>query len=211
MNLQVVPASPAPWIPKRNISVPVSPAHWIPKGNIPVPASLAPWIPRGNISVPASPDPWIPYGNIPALTSHWLQSWHTPNSPGWWRGRFISEGTFYQDYWGAALSCVLPLGQHQHQGTAKGSCSQENTFSRQCTFVEASQLRASHSKKAPSPWCTVRQLTDNYRLISRRNMALVKGIISILSFLVNTWWELQHIYDSSKRQNPPAPPQLYFA
>lgn len=108
------------------------------------------------------------------------------------------------------MSCVLALGQHQHQSRAKGSCSQENTFSRQCTFVEGSQLRASHGKKAPSPWCTVRQLTDNYRLISRRNMALVKGIISILSFLVNTWWELQYIYDSSKRQNPPASPQLYF-
>lgn len=41
-------------------------------------------------------------------------------------------------------------------------------------------------------------------------MALVKGIISILSFLINTWWELQRICDSSKRQNPPASPQLYF-
>lgn len=108
------------------------------------------------------------------------------------------------------MSCVLPLGHHQHQSRTKGSFSPESPFSRQCTFVAASQLCASHGKKAPSPWCTVRQLTDNYRLISRRNMALVKGIISILSFLINTWWELQSIYDSSKRQNPPASSQLYF-
>uniref|UniRef100_A0A493T9Q1 Uncharacterized protein n=1 Tax=Anas platyrhynchos platyrhynchos TaxID=8840 RepID=A0A493T9Q1_ANAPP len=52
--------------------------------------------------------------------------------------------------------------------------------------ASACQLRASHGKRSHSPWCIVRQSTDNYRLISKRNMALVKGIISVLPFLINT-------------------------
>ena len=70
------------------------------------------------------------------------------------------------------------------------------------------QLHASHGKKSRSPWCIVRQHTGNYRLISKRNMALVKGIISVLPFLINTWRELEHIYESSKRQKPPASPKF---